>query len=254
MARRLYCYVSQTEENSVTDDEWECIRKLQHWYSSEFIWTAGKPSLKMFVVFPNYDHPLADNNKLLEYIQKSWKESKAESLSDNEIIRRLHGEKIILLKEGGYYENCILSGSVRVADNEWNAYLFTELILKSSRIASNATFEVHDEGEFIRWRPVLFRNGIVAIPARSHQQAERIRELLREGRLFSHVDPRRYDRHPRYRSQIAGFHAMEPEEKKSILMDWNWDGYRSTASLMTDSGNMFDLARKISDFQVREIF
>jgi hypothetical protein len=254
MARRLYCYVYRTEENSITDDEWERIKKLQHWYSSEFIWTAGKPSLKMFVVFPNYEHPLADENKLIEYIQKRWGELKSESLSENAIVRRLHKEKVILLREGGYYDDCLLSGSVRVADNEWNAYLFTELVLKSSRIAANATFEIHDEGEFIRWRPVFFRAGKAFVGARSQQQAHRIQRILDEGRLFAGVDPVRYDHHPRYRSQISGYQKLEEVEKLSILRNWNWDGYRSTDQDTTESINILDLSVKIEDLSLLKLY
>ncbi len=253
MARRLYCYVSRSDENRVDDEEWEQIRRLQHWYSSEFIWTAGKPSLKMYVIFPNDEHPLAESGGLNQYITEQWLRMKSDGAVENEIIRRLYEAKVILLKEGGYYDGCLLSGSVRVADNEWNAYLFCEFIIKASRLARRATFEVRDEGEFIRWRPVFIRDGEISVTARSQRQEDLVTGIIKRRELFSPVFDRRYDRHPYFRSRIAGFSSLEELQKEYILKQWNSYGFESSREYADSSGDFYDLHHKVSGFKVVRI-
>lgn len=250
MARRLHCYVAGDQEHMVTDGEWEKIRKLQHWYSSEFIWTAGKPALKMFAVFPNLDHPLADENLLMEYISNRWNTLSRTGLTENEILRKMRDEKLILLKEGGYHDGCLISGSVRVANNEWNAYLFTEFILKASLLASSVTFELHDEGEFIRWRPVYFKNGVVSLRARSQQQYTRVRQIVEENSLFALINSREYDNHPNYRTLVTGFRKMEKEERRDMLKNWNWHGYNSVLQHSDNDIAVFDLNHKVKEIQL----
>ncbi len=250
MARRIHCYVAGKGENFISDEEWEQIRKLQHWYSSEFFWTAGKPALKMFAVFPNLEHPLADEDALIEFITRRWQELRRIGWTENEILRTMRDEKLVLLKDGGYHEDCILSGSVRVADNEWNAYLFTEFTLKASMLAQSATFEVHDEGEFIRWRPVYFRQGNVLLHARSKQQYRRIEQIVEKNELFALIDPREYDDHPGYRTQVAGFRRMEKDEKRDVLRHWNWHGYESIMKNSANDDMHYDLHIKVKEIQI----
>lgn len=250
MARRLHCYVAGNQENTVTDREWEQIRKLQHWYSSEFIWTAGKPALKMFAVFPNIDHPLADENLLMQYISDRWDTLLHMGLTENEILRKMRDEKLILLKEGGYHDGCLISGSVRVANNEWNAYLFTEFILKASSLAPSAEFELHDEGEFIRWRPVYFKNGEVLLRVRSQQQYTRVRQIVEQKNLFALIDSHEYDDHPDYRTLVTGFRRMDREERRDVLKNWNWHGYNSILQNGFVDIPMFDLNRKVKEIQL----
>jgi len=250
MARRLHCFVTTDDKNIVTDDEWEQIRKLQHWYSSEFFWTAGKPALKMFAVFPNLDHPLADENKLTVYISNRWKELRGTGRTENEILRTMRNEKLVILKEGGYRDGCLLSGSVRVANNEWNAYLFTELILKASSIAPRATFEIHDEGEFIRWRPIFVRQGIVRLYARSQQQYRRMEHIVGENELFAAIDPHEYDDHPTYRTQVSGFRRMEREKKRDILKNWNWHGYDSILQGSEKREHVYNLNVRVKEIHI----
>jgi len=253
MARRIHCYVTGNSENSISDKQWEQIRKLQHWYSSEFFWTAGKPALKMFAVFPNLEHPLADEDALIEFITRRWQELRRIGKTENEILRTMRDEKLVLLKDGGYHEDCILSGSVRVADNEWNAYLFTEFILKASMLAPSATFEVHDEGEFIRWRPVYFRQGNVSLYTRSKQQYRRIEQIVEKNELFALIDPREYDGHPKYRTHVAGFRRMETEEKRDVLKHWNWHGYDSIIKHSGSHDMLYDLHVKVKEIRISGI-
>lgn len=250
MARRIHCFITADANNTVTDDEWERIRKLQHWYSSEFFWTAGKPALKMFAVFPNLDHPLADENVLTEYIEKRWKDLRGQGITENQILRTMRDEKLVILKEGGYRDGCLVSGSVRVANNEWNAYLFTEFILKASLIAANATFEIHDEGEFIRWRPVYMRGGCVRLYPRSQQQYRRMERIVGENALFAPVDPQEYDDHPTYRTQVRDFRRMEGEKKRDILKNWNWHGYESVLQTPDNSGKVYDLNARVKRIEI----
>ncbi len=250
MARRLLCFVAANETNYVSDEEWEEILKLQHWYSSEFFWTAGKPALKMFAVFPNLDHPLADENELMEYISKRWHDLRSTGMTENAIIRKLHNEKLILIKEGGYHDGCLLSGSVRVANNEWNAYLFTEFILKASIIAKRAAFELHDEGEFIQWRPVMIQNGTVHINVKSRQQYRRAEQIVGENELFALIDPHEFDDHPDYRTQVYGFRRMERQEKRDLLKYWNWHGYDSDVHHPEKREMIYDLNKKVREIRI----
>jgi hypothetical protein len=250
MARRLHCFVTAREENKVTDQEWEKIRKLQHWYSSEFFWTAGKPALKMYAVFPNLDHPLADENGLMEFISKRWNELRREGITENQILRMMRNEKLIILKEGGYRDGCLLSGSVRVANNEWNAYLFVELVLKASTIAENATFEVHDEGDFIRWRPVYIRRGNVTVVARSQQQYGRVQQIIDNNELFAPVDSHEYDNHPYYRTQVSGFRKMQHEAQRDTLKNWNWHGYESILHSTENRASVYALQTKVKEISI----
>jgi hypothetical protein len=247
MARRLHCYVANDASNEITDTEWDRIRALQHWYSSEFIWTAGKPALKMYAVFPNLDHPLADENALMEFISKRWSALRKEGRTENWILRSMRDEKLVLLKEGGYHDGCLVSGSVRVADNEWNAYLFSEFIVKASRIAGNATFELHDEGDFIRWRPVHIRNASVRVHVKSRQQYERVERIIGANRLFSVIQAELYDDHHDHRSNVAGFRRMESDEQRDVLRDWNWHGYGSHRRTPETADEPYDLHQKIRD-------
>jgi len=204
----------------------------------------------MFAVFPNIDHPLADENELMEFISKRWNELRITGMSDNAILRKMRDEKLILLKEGGYRDGCLISGSVRVANNEWNAYLFTELILKASHIAQHATFEVHDEGEFIRWRPVYINNGIVHVYAKSQHQFRRLEEIVGANELFALINPHEFDDHPDYRTQVYGFRQMERSEKKDVLKNWNWLGYDSLLHSSDSKDFVYDLNAKVKEIQI----
>lgn len=250
MARRIHCYIAADGKNAIKDEEWEQIRRLQHWYSSEFIWTAGKPALKMFAVFPNFDHPLADDNTLLEYISRRWVDMRKMGLNENNILRKMREEKLVLLKEGGYHEGCLVSGSVRVADNEWNAYLFTEFIAKASMLAPSATFEVHDEGEFIKWRPVYFKEGDVYIYVRTDSQYKRISQLVEANGLFAIIDATKYDDHPDYRTSVTNFHRMQVTQKRDVLRNWNWHGYDSILKNSQNPEIFYDLNNKVKEIRI----
>ncbi|CUT04132.1 hypothetical protein, partial [Candidatus Kryptobacter tengchongensis] len=56
MARRIKYWIEDNGKNFMTDDEWDEIMKLQRWYNSEFVWTAGKINFKRFAIFPNWEN------------------------------------------------------------------------------------------------------------------------------------------------------------------------------------------------------
>ncbi|HZY10272.1 MAG TPA: hypothetical protein VFF29_03885, partial [Bacteroidota bacterium] len=150
MARKLYYKIVDDGRNRITDQEWEEILRLQHWYNSEFSWTAGKLAFKMYVVFSNQDRVEESEEGVWGDIHKRRVELRYQGLMDNQIIRQLETEGLIHVKKGGYFDGCLASGFTRVAGNEFNAYLACEYLLKASRIAQSAVIEVKDEGEFIK--------------------------------------------------------------------------------------------------------
>src|SRR5258707_13514915 len=99
------------------------ITRLQHWYNSEFIWTAGKLELKMYITFLNTDQHDMTREELEQIIQQRRTEYLQLGFSENEIILHLERENLIIAKKGGYFDNCIASGFTRVAGNEFNAFL-----------------------------------------------------------------------------------------------------------------------------------
>jgi hypothetical protein len=250
MARKIYYKIYDDGKNVVTDKQWEEIIKLQHWYNSEFIWTAGKINFKMFVVFPNVEEQDNKEGKLWQLIVERRTLLLKEGLSDNEIIRQLESEKLIIVKKGGYFDNCIASGFTRVANNEWNAYLVCEFLLKASLIAPKAAITVIDEGKFIKPQQIKLLNGQLFVIPHLPLQESYLEAMTKNKRVFSIVDPKKYDNFPVYQSTVENFTALKDEEQQDVLHDWNWLGFENNFDINGDDIQGYNLNKKVSTFKV----
>lgn len=254
MARKLYYKILADGQSQITDVEWDEILRLQHWYNSEFFWTAGKLSFKMFAVFPKIDL-FDDEHNVLKVIQEKRREYKNQHMSENDIIRAMEADGLIIVKKGGYFDDCIASGFTRVAANEWNAYLVCEFLVKASFIAPNAIISVYDEGLFIKSKQIKIKNGIVYVPNAGKSKCEFLTSLVTTQRVFSVVDPEKYNEFPQYQNTIPKFNELDKEEKFLIIKDWHWLGYDDNFDKDGNDVQGVDLNKKIrgivlSDFEL----
>ncbi|MDI6779195.1 MAG: hypothetical protein QME25_03205 [Bacteroidota bacterium] len=233
MARRIHYFVRDNGVNIISDEEWEKIQKLQRWYNSEFIWSAGRLALKMYSIFPNWENKNVDKKLFWEIISKRRNELSKLELSENRIIEQLQEEGLIIAKRGGYRDNCIASGFTKVAGNEFNAYLVCEFLLKVSTIAQKCCIEVHDEGKFIKCQTVSFKNGDVTSDQR---------------KIFSTVNPEKYNNFPRYHTYVLNYAGLDIDDKNKILHDWKWLGFDDNYDFNGDDSSGYDLNKKIRGF------
>jgi len=250
MARKIYYKILDDGKSIITDNEWDEIIKLQHWYNSEFIWTAGKINFKMFAVFPNVDERYDDEEKLWQMIVERRAILRKTGMSENEIIRQLEAENVIIVKKGGYFDNCIASGFTRVANNEWNAFLVCEFLFKASLIAPKATLTIRDEGNFIKAHHVVFRKGRVTIVVTDKSKELFYNAMIHNKHVFSIVDPAKYDNFPLYQPTVDNFSAMKDEEQQQVLHDWNWLGFEKNFDINGDDIQGYDLNKKVFSFGI----
>jgi len=249
MARKIYYKIFDDGSNKISDADWDSISRLQHWYNSEFVWTAGKLGLKMYAIFPNIDHYFYDEDELWQRIIQRRNEMRSFAFSENEIIRQLENDGLVLVKKGGYFDDCLASGFTRVAANEWNAYLVCEFLLKASMVAKDAVLTIHDEGEFIKSKKIYIQNGVVRVPVREGEKNSFTDAMISNRHVFSVVDPAKYDHFPAYRSTVPDFNKLEKNEKRVIVKDWNWLGFESNYDLNGDDIQGFDLNKKVLKFE-----
>ncbi len=250
MARKLYYKIIDDGRNRITDGEWERILSLQHWYNSEFFWTAGRLALKMYAVFPNVPDDSADAEALRRRIGERRREMRDQGLTENETIQRLAAEGLIIAQKGGYFDKCLASGFTRVASNEFNAYLVCEFLLKSSLLAPDAVLTAYDEGEFVKPKLVKFQAGRVTVPLRDTTRASLYERMIVNRHVFSIVDAAKYDQFPRFRTTIADFNELSDDERLSILKDWNWLGFENNFDLNGDDIQGFNLNKKVLEFEL----
>lgn len=250
MARKIYYKIQDDGTNIITDKEWDEIIKLQHWYNSEFIWTAGKINFKMFAVFPNIEEKYDDEEKLWQLIVERRAILRKEGLSENEIVRQLEAENLIIAKKGGYFDNCIASGFTRVANNEWNAYLVCEFLLKVSIIVHQATLTVIDEGKFIKPQYIKLCNRNLTIVLHDTTRETYYSSMAKNRRVFSIVDPMKYDNFPLYQSMVENFKELKNEEQQHVLHDWNWLGFENNFDINGDDIQGYDLNKKVESFSL----
>jgi hypothetical protein len=250
MARKLYYKVSNDGKNLITNQEWEAILRLQHWYNSEFIWTAGKLCYSMYIVFPNTEYANENVGNLQDTIHRRQKELKAKGLSDNEAIKKLEMEGLIITQKGGYFENCIASGFTRVAGNEFNAYLVCEFLLKASLLAPNAIIAAYDEGSFIKSKDIRFQKGEIILQLHDKARSIYYEEMINNHHVFAIVDPAKYDAYPRFKTMILDFNELDLDERLSIVRDWNWLGFENNYDRDGDDIQGFDLNKKVINFQL----
>jgi hypothetical protein len=248
MARKLYYKINDDGETRLTDEEWVKIARLQHWYNSEFIWTAGKLALKMYVVFLNTDQQNMSQGELEYMVQRRREEYVRLGFTENEIILHLEKENLIVAKRGGYFDDCLASGFTRVAGNEFNAFLVCDFLLKISLICPRAVISVHDEGEFIKTKHVNVQGGEIHIPLAKPSKIPHYQNMIEHRHVFSIVDAAKYDHYPRYVSTIPNFNDMTPAERKNILKEWNWLGFESNYDINGDDIQGYNLNQKVKAF------
>ncbi len=246
MARKIYYKIVDDGRNMISDGEWEKISRLQHWYNSEFMWTAGRLTLKMYAVFPNPEG--GDADKLWHKIMLRRQELEEGGMSENEAIRALVAEGLVIAQKGGYYDKCIASGFTRVAGNEFNSYLVCDFLIKVSRVAENAAIDVYDEGEFIKAHQVRLRRGDVILSVRDESKRWFYDGMVKHRHAFAIVDSGKYDNYPRFQSTILDFNDKTFEEKLGILRNWNWLGFENNFDLNGDDIQGSDLNQKVDRF------
>lgn len=250
MARKMYYTVDDDGKNTLSDAQWEEILRLQHWYNSEFIWTAGRLAFKMFAVFPNIDFVVDNEEELWGRILERKGELRLAGATENEIIMQLEADGMVIAKKGGYIDHCLASGFTRVAANEFDAYLVCEFLLKASFIAPEISIAVRDEGEFIKPKRVVFRNGRVIVPLAEGTKLSACEMMVANRHVFAIVDAAKYDRFPTYQTTIADFNDLPPDEQHNILRDWNWLGFENNYDINGDDIQGFDLNRKVAEFEI----
>ncbi len=243
MARRIKYRVPDNRENFISTDEWEAIRSLQRWYNSEFFWTGGTLNFRRFLIFPNYDRVGSDSS----IIRRRYDEMGKAGYSEEEIVNELEAKELIIVKRGGYEDGVIASGFTRVADNEFNAFLVLDFLIKVSRIACTATIDVYDEGDFVKPHRIRLAAG-GGILKESDVPSDILDELRATRRIFAVVNPDKYDGHPEFSNSVSEFSELMPEERAKVLANWNWLGYESKASFDFNGDDFygFDLNLKLS--------
>jgi len=247
LARKLYYKVLDNGKNIITDDEWEEISRLQWWYNSEFIWTAGKLGFRIYAVFPNPESHIKTEN-IVQVIRERRKLLRSQGFSEVKTILKLEEEGLVILQKGGYYQNCLASGFTRVAGNEFNAYLVCEFILKASRIATSAEFILIDEGQFIKTKSIILKNGVIYLKAGENYSEEFCKHIIENRKVFSLVNPAKYDNHPVFKNEVSDFNNMTLEEKFNILKDWNYLGYGNNFDKDGNDTGGIDLNTRVTDF------
>ena len=253
MARKVYYKVLPNKSRELPDSDWEAILRLQHWYNSEFVWTAGRLALKMFAVFPNTEKKGLSAEETATRISERQRELEQEQKSQNKIIRILLSEGLIIALAGGYFDNCLASGFTRTAGNEFNAYLVCEFLLKVSRILPDLTIDVYDEGEFIKSHHVQFSNGSVYVPIEEEERRWYYDAIVRNRHVFSVVDAAKYDNLPHFRVTVPDFDELSPREKMSVLKDRSWLGFENNYDINGDDIQGYDLNKRVVEFFVSEV-
>ena len=242
MARRIFYRVSDDGNNFISGEEWDAIRSLQRWYNSEFFWTGGKLNFRRFVIFPNYELVGGDTGQ----IHERFTELEKSGYSEEEIVNELEMKGLIIVKRGGYEDGMLASGFTRVADNEFNSFLVLDFLLKISRIAPTAVLEVFDEGDFVKTHEIRLANGDVTV-REGIVPTKVLDEVKASRRIFSIVNPDKYDGHPEFSNRVMEFNELLPHERAKVVGDWNWLGYESKANFDFNGDDFFgfDLNQKI---------
>ena len=250
MGRRIIYRIEDRAENRFTEGEWEEVERLQHWYNSEFTWSTGRIALKRYILFPNAGDFENVHTSFPEVISQRRASLRAQGLSESEIIAQLERDNLFVVKWGGYSDNCLASGFTRIADNEWNAFLVCDFVLKASTLCPNAAIDVADEGKFIKSGSAMFKNGHVTVKKSSARDSSEVEKLCSTRRVFSLVDAEKYGKHPAFGNLIPEFGKLKKSERTKIVQNWNWLGYGGNFDANGDDLRGFDLNIKVRSFVV----
>lgn len=211
MPRALRYFVDDAADNSISNDEWKQIAQLQHWYNSEFIWSCDRLSIKRFIIFANYEAiPDMPYRTAKYHFRKRFLARKIELQDEIAAVKAMEDEGLFSVRWGGVRDNSIASGITRIADNEFNAYLLCEFLLKSSTIARGATFHVEDEGRFVLPGRAMFRDGVIMV-LRDDLYPNGGDIPLDIPQIFAVVNPAKYDEHPSFEQSVEDFDDLDDE-------------------------------------------
>jgi hypothetical protein len=249
MPRALRYYIEDNGENAVGDLEWKELARLQHWYNSEFIWSCDRIGLKRYILFPNYDRmPDMPYHTAKYHFRKRLLAKKIELQDEVGAVRAMESEGLFTVRWGGVRDNSIASGITHVADNEFNAYLLCEFLLKCSTISTGASFVVEDEGQFVLTRRAIFHAGEVAV-LKSDIYGDRDDVPLDLPQIFSVVNPQKYDEHPRFLQNLEDFPDLDDEQISESVHKYGALGFAQnyeTAWGDAEGLNLQQRARKVS--------
>jgi len=224
MPRALRYYVDDTPANTIANAAWADIARLQHWYNSEFIWSCDRLGLKRYILFPNYDRiPDMPYHTAKYHFRKRLLAKKIELKDEVAAVKAMEEEGLFTVRWGGVRDHSIASGITHVADNEFNAYLLCEFLLKCSTIARGTTLTVEDEGQFILCHRVSFLDGEIAV--RTDDVYPNGNVPLEIPQLFAVVDPARYDDHPRFTQSIEDFDDLDEDARVETSSNYRALGF-----------------------------
>lgn len=253
MARRIVYSISKDEWNRITEEEWEELTRLQYWYNYEFHWSMGRIAFKRFLIFPNYEDFDGLDVSLSDIITNRRRSLAREGRSEVEQVAQIEKDGLVTVHWGGFLSNSIASGFTRVADNEWNAYLVCEFLLKASEIFQHAAIRVCDEGSFIKAHSAIINKRNVSLVLGSNSNRKYLESIVDSRHVFSIVDRRKYDEHKNFRNTIPGFKRMEKDERLSVIRHWNWLGYEGSYDEAGDDLEGYDLNLKAKRFYIHSV-
>jgi hypothetical protein len=181
-------------------------------------------------------------------IEERKRRLKALGKTEEETIRQLERDRLVFVKWGGYYDDCLASGFTRVAGNEWNAFLVCDFLLKVSTLLPHVIVEIMDEGRFVRTKRLWLRDGVALLQRRAAEGSETLGDLVKRKKFFAIVDPGKYDRHPAFKNFIPNFNELKEEDRQTLLRDWNWLGYGNRYEVEGNATDGVDLNRKLRGF------
>ncbi len=248
MSRRILYRIPESDARFVGEAEWDEVQRLQRWYNTEFAWSSGRLVFRRYVLFVNAEEFADLEWSPNEIVEKRKAYLREQGMRELEIIAQLEKDGLASVRWGGYQDHSYASGFTRVADNEWNAYLVCDFLLKVSLAVPKATVIARDEGQFIKTGTVRFKNGVAEVPLPHTSPRETVMQALEEKRVFAHVDPNQYADHKAPKNVIPQFTEREKEERKKLVQDWNWLGFGNKESELKEPEGGLDLNAKVRGF------
>ncbi len=253
MPRALRYYIEKNDENRLNNDEWTQIAATQHWYNSEFFWSCDRIDFKRYILFPNYEHlPEMPYRQARFHFRKRLLAKKRELGNWVTAVAALEYEGLFSVRWGGTRDNSIASGITHVADNEFNAYLLCEFLLKCSTVAPEATFVVEDEGRFVLPGRVRFSNGSVIV-LREDLEATNDRSVPGETpQIFAAVDPTKYDDHPPFTQRIEDHEELDDAELAAAIGQTNGLGFGENYDTRWGDNDGRSLQERARSIEIRD--
>lgn len=106
-----------------------------------------------------------------------------------------------------------------------------------------------DQGNFIKTKRIKIQDGIIRV-AWDEKHKQHSEQAVRNGRIFSIVNPQKYDDFPKFRTLVTDFNNLDEEEKLEILKDWNWHGFGENYDINGDDIQGYDLNAKVTKFEL----